>query len=342
MLRDDAGAGAWCGSCVHSEHEVSIHLVKSAAMGILTERPRPLRSLSLGDSHNMVIRLLLANLVVFAALVFVKVVYTLTGQGSELFFRQIIPWAVLPDDPAQLLSRPWTVFTYMFVHINFWHILGTCVWLWWFGSMLQDLSGYQRLLPVYVYGGLCGALFFYVAWLLFPGLHGPGNGSLDIGASASVMAVVVAVTVLAPNYRVFPMLGGGIPLYLVTIIYVVLSLLAHGGDLATGYTAAIAGGALMGAVYAVELKKGHDWGGGLNRLLYWATHLLEPADTPGALPAKKKKRLFQHGPAPYKKIGPVPPNKVDEILDKINRTGYASLNAEEKELLVRAARDQDT
>lgn len=313
-------------------------------MGILTEHTRPLLKFSLGDNHNMAIRLVGVNLVIFACLLFVKVAFLLTGQPKELFGSQILPWAVLSANPQTVLTHPWTIFTFMFVHINFWHLLSSVIWLWWFGELLQGVSGYRRVVPVYVYGGLAGALFFILAYALIPGLHAyqAMATSVDIGAAASVIALVICVTILAPQYRVFPMLGGGIPIYVIAIIYVGLSLLGQRGGSPDGYIAAQAGGALLGLGFALRLKKGYDPGAGLNKALYWLSHILDPADDRlkrVSMEGKSRKKSVKKMDPPYKRIGPVPTTKVDDILDKINENGYKSLTSEEKEILLRASKE---
>jgi membrane associated rhomboid family serine protease len=314
-------------------------------MGILTERSRPLLKFSLGDNHNMVVRLILINLVVFAALLFTKIVYLLTGQPKDLFVSQVIPWAVLSARPAALLTHPWTLITYMFVHVNFWHLLSSLIWLWWFGELLQGLSGYRHVIPVYIYGGLSGALFFILAYTFIPGLHAVQEAvtSINIGAAASVMAIIICITVLSPNYRVFPMLGGGIPIYIITMVYIGLSLLGQSGGVPYGYIAAQTGGALLGVFYGLRLKNGYDPGTGLNRLLYRIGHLMEPDDTLKSIPVKgkKKKNKSKKTDPPYKRIGPVAESKVDDILDKINRSGYKSLTSEEKDILLRASQQRN-
>lgn len=294
----------------------------------------------------MVIRLILINLVVFAALLFVKVVYMLTGQPADLFVSTVVPWAVLSASPSFLLTHPWTVVTYMFVHINFWHLLGSLIWLWWFGELLQGLAGYEQVMPVYLYGGLAGALFFVLAYWLVPDLHQIQNvaTSVNIGAAASVIAIIVCLTVVAPNYKVFPMLGGGIPIFVITILYIGISLLGQQGGSPYGYIAAQTGGALVGALFGLRLKDGYNPGRGLNRLLYRAGHWWEPGDVPlkrlRQTGKRYKKKASSKADIPFKRIGPVPESRVDDILDKINQTGYHSLTAEEKDILLRASHQQ--
>lgn len=313
-------------------------------MSILTEHTRPLLKFSLGDNHNMAIRLVIINLVIFAALLFVKVVFLIGGHSKGFFEADIVPWAVLSSNPETILTHPWTVMTYMFVHISFWNLLSSVIWMWWFGELLQGTSGYRRVVPVYVFGGLAGALFFFSAYALVPGLHQyqAVANTVDIGAAASVMALIICVTAIAPKYKVFPMLGGGIPIYVVAIVYVGLSFLGQGGGSPYGYIAAQTGGALLGLVFALRLKNGYDPGAGFNRALYFVGHILDPADDrlkPVKVKRQKGKNPVRKLDPPYKRIGPVSSGRVDDILDKINETGYRSLTSEEKEILLRASQD---
>lgn len=313
-------------------------------MGILTEHSRPLLKFSLGDNHNMAIRLVVVNLVIFAALLFVKVAILIGGHSTAIFETEIVPWAVLSADPATILTHPWTVLTYMFVHISFWNLLTSAIWMWWFGELLQGISGYRRVVPVYVYGGLTGALFFVLAYSAIPEMrpYQAIASTVDIGAAASVMALIICVTIIAPKYRVFPMLGGGIPIYVVAIVYVALSFLGQQGGSPYGYIAAQTGGALLGLVFALRLKSGYDPGAGFNRVLYFIGHVMDPADDRLKMvkvKGKKGKKAARKMDPPYKRIGPVSSGKVDDILDKINESGYRSLTPEEKEILLRASKD---
>ncbi|WP_344980649.1 rhomboid family intramembrane serine protease [Compostibacter hankyongensis] len=309
----------------------------------MTRKFEARRRFSLGSNHNMVVRLILVNAIVFTAISFIKVIYLLTGQAEGHFMGEVLPWLVLPAEPAQLLRHPWTLLSYMFVHISIWQLLGTAIWLWWFGDILQGLAGHRRILPLYLFGGLAGAVFFLAAYAVFPGLQATRTiaDTAGIGAGASVIAIVAAATTLAPRYKVFPMLRGGIPLYVVAIIYVVLDVVGYQGRAPLSYLPALAGGAFLGFLFIRLLQRGHDPGAGLNRLLYRAGHLLDPQDRP-QLRARKGGRAFykQHVP-PYRKSVRPSSGKVDELLDKINQSGYDSLSQEEKDILLRASRQDN-
>lgn len=309
-------------------------------MGTLAEQYRPLRKFSLGDKENLVIRLILINLVIFAGLFFAKMVYVITQAPEGAFASQVIPWAVMPADPMTLLTHPWTIFTYMFVHTDFWLLLSCMIWLWGYGELMQGLYGSHIVIPLYIFGGLAGAVFFVLAYAFVPDLQNAQAvaTSVHIGASASVMAVVVCTTMLVPKYRVFPMLAGGIPLYVITLIYLLLCFLGKGGNALYGYLAPCAGGLLLGLYFSYRIKNGYEPGGFLNTAIYKFTHLFEPKDEMYSSITEEKENSADR--QPFKRVGPVPENKINELLDKINNSGIQSLTAEEKEILIKASREK--
>ncbi len=310
-------------------------------MGALAEQYRPLKKFSLGDKENIVIRLVLINLVIFAALFFVKMVYMITQAPEDAFASQVIPWALLPADPVKLLTHPWTVLTYMFVHTDFWLLLSCMVWLWGYGELIQGLYGSRIIVSLYVLGGLVGAAFFVLAFSFIPVLQNAQAvaTSVNIGASASVMAIVVCTTMLVPKFRVFPMLAGGIPLYVITLVYLALCFLGKEGSVLYGYLAANAGGLLLGVYFGYRIKKGYDPGGFLNTIVYRLSHLFEPKDEVYVHREQSGKGSGGYH-KPYKRVGPITENKIDELLDKISSNGIQSLTAEEKEILIKASHEK--
>ncbi|HRQ51429.1 MAG TPA: hypothetical protein PLR74_12875 [Agriterribacter sp.] len=154
------------------------------------------------------------------------------------------------------------------------------------------------------------------------------------GANACVMAIAVAATMAAPRYRIFPMLNGGIPLWVLTVIYAVISFAGSSFNPAA-YGAELAGAA-TGFLFVRRLNKGYDPGKWMTGLYDWFFDLFNPDKVPD--PDSARRRIFYdtHGKPPYKKKPNVNQERIDEILDKINTTGYHSLSHEEKDILRRA------
>lgn len=227
----------------------------------------------------------------------------------------------------------------MFVHDtqSVWHIVGNLLWLWAFGYILQDLTGNRKIIPIFIYGALAGALAYMVAFNFITPLKEHLPVARAFGASAGIMAIAIAATTLAPNYRVFQMLNGGIPIWVITVIYLVLDLAMIPESNPGGHIAHIAGGA-MGFVYMSMDKKGYDWGLWMNNLYDWMNDLFNP-DKPKKARVVKSQLFYKSKVKPFNKTPLITQQKIDELLDKINQKGYNSLTEDEKELLKRASQE---
>ncbi|NIG52303.1 rhomboid family intramembrane serine protease [Chitinophaga sp. Cy-1792] len=300
--------------------------------------------LSLGAGKNMVTQLLVINLTVFIFLLFTKVIYQMENVGVPQFYTDIMSYLRVPSDPGLALRRPWTVLSAIFTHIEVLPVFTNMVWLWCFGSMLQHLAGYLRILPLYIFGGVVGNIFYVLGMQFIPGFQAIAGGAGAMGAAGSVMAIAIGATIIAPKYRIFPLLaGGGIPLWIITAIYLVLNIGSHftstGGVV---FLPMLVGGGLAGWVYMSQWKKGNDLGGGFNRVSFKLSHMFHPAAE-----QKLPTELQEHAAAtddaepPYKRVGKVPEQRLNEILDKINANGITSLTPEEKETLVRASNPEN-
>ncbi len=285
--------------------------------------------------------LIIVNLVVFVTLAFIKVIYYFMyrqdGQAIALFNEQVLHWFTLPADPAELASKPWTIVTHMFSHDRVFHILGNMLWLWVFGYILQDLTGHRKVVPIFIYGGLAGGLAFVLAYNLMPGLQAKSAFTVLLGASGGVMAVAVATTIISPGYRLLPMLNGGIPLWILTAVYLIIDLATIPYNNTGGHIAHLAG-ALMGFLFIVLLRRGYDWSEWMNNFFDWVNNLFNP-DKPKKGKSIKDELFYKSASAPYKKTPHVTQQRIDDILDKISQKGYNHLTEEEKDLLKRASKE---
>jgi len=299
------------------------------------------RRLSLAQERNSLITLIAINLVVFVILIFIRAVLSVQYGSMELgtarFQANVVPWFSLPADLSKLAARPWTLLTHMFTHIDVWHIVGNMIWLWIFGFILHDLTGNRKIIPIYLYGGLAGALAYLLFYNLAPGMHDFLSGNTALGASAGVMAVAAAVTTISPGYRIFTMLNGGFPIWILTVIYLLIDLASVGGYNSGGHIAHLAG-ALAGFLFVFFYQRGYDGGAWVNQFLDWCHNLFNPEK-----PSKKadiKQELFYKATAkPYKRTPNITEQRIDEILDKISQKGIEALTEEEKELLKRASKE---
>ena len=105
----------------------------------------------------------------------------------------LVKWFSVPSDTEAVLRRPWTPVTYMFLHTGFLHLIFNILGLYWFGKLfLYHFEG-EKLLSVYLLGGLAGALLYVLAYNISPALS--SVNALLLGASASVFAILVAIAV---------------------------------------------------------------------------------------------------------------------------------------------------
>jgi membrane associated rhomboid family serine protease len=297
--------------------------------------------LSLGQRSNTLIVLISINVIIYIVLQFIWAFYYMRhkedGTTDLLFNNSVLSWFTLPGSLSKLATRPWTLVTHMFADIGVWSVLGNMLWLWMFGYILQDLTGNRKLVPIYIYGALAGAIAFIAAANLIPSYSGSLAAPPILGAGAAVMAIAIAATTLSPGYRIFPMLNGGIPVWILTVIYLIIDVARLSRD-NSGLQVAHLSGGIIGFLFIYFYRKGIDWGGWMNNFYDWVNDLFNPEK-----PKKGKsirKELFYKSPAsPYVKKTNVTQQRVDEILDKINQFGYESLTDEEKELLKKASRD---
>ena len=297
------------------------------------------RRLTVGQDGNALTTLIAIHLIVFVLLALIKVVYYFSyGREGIGFYRtNILHWVALPADTSTFITRPWTLITHMFVHDNVWHIVANMLWLWAFGYILQDLAGNRKLAPVFLYGGLAGAAAYMLAYNVLPALNMDVAVSYALGASAGVMAIAIATTVMAPGYRIFPMINGGIPLWVLTMIFVIIDLATIPYNNPGGHVAHLAG-AGMGLLFVFAMRKGYDWSAWMNNVFDWANNLFNP-DKPKKGKRIKTELFYKSTVTPYKKTSGITQQKVDELLDKIAQKGYSSLTDDEKEILKRASKE---
>lgn len=301
---------------------------------------QPRKRFTLGDDNNALVALVTINIALYILLLVIEAIYASMQGSKTAFASEVFPWFQLPASLQSLVTRPWTLVTSMFTHISFWgNMLPNMLWLWTFGYIFQELSGNKRLIPVYIYGGLAGALVFIISANVIPASATKVNEFWWFGANASNMALAAAATVLAPDYRFFRNLGGGIPIWVVTLVFMLIS---FSGIITTAapYSLAQLAGAGAGFMFVYFIRKGHDGSVWMNNFYYWCMNIFNPKKKQSSRGVKEKVFYNTGERRPYKKTSNVTQQRIDEILDKINQKGYHFLTDEEKNILKRAA-DED-
>ncbi len=293
------------------------------------------RTILLGAENNALLWLTAINIVAFLILLFISISYTFTDGGTQAFNNNAMPFFRMPAQLGLLSEKPWTFFTYMFTDDNVIRLISNMLWLWAFGRIMQELTGNSKLIPIFIYGGLAGAVLFIAAYYIFPQIAADRPGAALIGANPAVMAVAAAATTLAPDYRFFRNLGNGIPIWVLLLIYILVAfagIASHGA----GYSLATLGGAAAGFCFVVFLRRGRDGSIWMLKFHHWITNLFTPAPSPNTT---EKDKIFYNSPnrSPYTKTANITQQRVDEILDKISQQGYHFLTEEEKNILKKAA-----
>ena len=269
-------------------------------------------------------RLIYINIAVFVLLTIAAVIGFLLNDPA--ISDKALDIFSVPASLKALLVRPWTLITYMFTHKDIWHILFNMLWLYSFGRIFLEYLDQRKLVAVYLLGGLCGALTYIASFNIFPAFSGVITNSVAIGASASVMAVVIAISAYVPDYTIQLFLLGRIKIkYLALGIFILTSILDFSVN--SGGKLAHIGGALFGYFYIINLRQGHDMGKGFNKILDFFATMFKPRRK---LKVTHKKVATEYE---YNKIKVEHQKSINRILDKISKGGYDSLTKEEKETL---------
>lgn len=272
---------------------------------------------------SMLMKLIFINIGVFITLRLGAIICMLCGISEQWWLR----WVELPSDPDRLLLMPWTFITYMFAQYDILHILFNMLWLYWFGSIFMLTGTSRRMVALYLYGGIGGALAFLAVYNLLPAFSGI-DGWL-IGASASVLAIVTATAILHPDYKMGLLFLGEVSLKWVAIVTIGIDLLSIGGVNAGGHIAHI-GGAVVGAVYGIMLNRGRDITKPLNTLLDRIVNAFKGATDHHT---RTKANTRQQTGKTTQHAADTAEASLDEILDKIKKSGYTSLTNDEKRRL---------
>ena len=277
-------------------------------------------------------RLIYINIAVFLLITIGSIIgYLLNNQTLSL---NILNWFSVPSSFKAFLSRPWTLITYMFTHKDILHILFNMLWLYWFGTIFLEYLDQKKLVAVYLLGGICGAVVYIISFNIFPAFNQVVNESVAIGASASVLAIVVAIAAYVPDYSVNLFLLGRIKIKWVALaIFILTSVMDFSVN--SGGKLAHIGGAVFGYIYTVSLRRGRDPGKGLNKILDLFATLFKPRKKL-RVTYKKKKTDYE-----YNKSRADHQEQINKILDKISKGGYDCLTKEEKDLLFRESQKKN-
>ena len=298
-------------------------------------------------NSTLLLRFIYINIAVFVVLRFAGFLSYLISGSSDTLVR----WMELPSSFYQFLLQPWTLITYMFSHYDVMHILFNMLWLYWLGRIFLIFFNPRQLGGLYVLGGIGGAALYLACYNLIP--HLLGQPTHLLGASASVLAIVVAIALYRPNYPISLFLFGSIALKWIAIITLFIDIIGFENNNMGGHIAHL-GGALVGLWFGLSIKRGHDITSVINRCIDALVMLFkkrqprpksprnswvgqEPSynyhqSSPGSTSQSKTKDSSSSG---------IDEVKLDEILGKLKQSGYAALTDEERDFLFNASRKRE-
>lgn len=251
-----------------------------------------------------------------------------TGAYKYQLSEFLLSVLALPANLLTFIQKPWTLFSYMFLHFDLLHILFNMLWLYWFGVIFVQYLSQKQFLATYIFGGITGGLLYMFSYNVFPVFDVIRGSAVALGASASVLAVVVAISFYVPNYTIHLFILGPVKIKYIAVFSIVMDLLMINSGNAGGHIAHL-GGALWGFAY-IKMLPYLDPANVLTPL--FATGYKKPKQQ------KKQKFKVHHGKTPvsdeeFNLRKKEQQQVIDNILDKISKSGYSSLTKEEKELL---------
>jgi len=284
-------------------------------------------------SRNVLSRLLLINLVIYLIVNIVALFASLFNLTDASNLGPLTRLFVLPADLSILASKPWTLFTYMFLQEDFRHIFFNLIMLYFGGTIFREYLSEAKLFWTYIFGGLFGGLFFVFAFNVFPVFTSISDSAVALGASASVLAIIIAISTYVPDYTVHLFLLGKIKLKYIAIAFIAIDIISIRTDNPGGHIAHL-GGAMWGFIYAFSLKKEID----IYKIFYGIR-------IPKFTWKKKEAKFTTSRPKngrplsddEYNSRRAATQEEIDNILDKISKSGYGSLSKTEKEMLFKTS-----
>lgn len=256
------------------------------------------------------------KLIFINILVFILCAFIFSFASNQF---QYPSWLALSSNYKEVLWFPWTLLTYGFLHSEIIHLIFNLIFLYYISILFYTFFNTRQFLTVYFLGSFFAGLVFVTYGFLF------NYDNLIVGASASIMAIFIAVATYAPNYAIRLPLIGYLKIWHLAALYIFIDVSQLLTENTGGHIAHLSG-SIVGFTFAILMKKGID----LSEVLLFK---------------KRKNTTFKkvYKNKPVKKYQSVrvsdvnfQQRQIDEILEKISKSGYDSLTKEEKEFLFAA------
>ena len=278
------------------------------------------------------------NLDVFGKIIVINaIVFIFNFVLSALLKWDFAQYFVLPSDFMDFILQPWSLITYGFIHSGFWHILFNMLLLFYLARVATNIFRPKMVLNIYFMGIIFGGLAYMAVANILPGSLFRARGVL-LGSSAGVSALLMFIAVYMPDSQIRLFNAFNVKWKHIAIVFVVYDVLRLMLGLNQGGYIAHIGGYLLGYFYATNLIKGKDIGSGFERFMDKLMSWFRPNSKLKTVHRKKgQKRYTNKTKNEFDTFNKQ--KKIDMILDKISKSGYDSLTAEEKEFLFKAGKD---
>ncbi|MBO5853923.1 MAG: rhomboid family intramembrane serine protease [Bacteroidales bacterium] len=273
---------------------------------------------------NVLSRLMLINVAIWIICLFISVFTWLFNISDISFVTKLF---AVPSDISALAEKPWSVFTYMFLQEEFWHLFFNMLMLYYGGKIFMQYFSEKQLLLTYIFGGLFGALFFILAFNVFPVFENMKGHAFALGSSASVLSILIAAATYRPDYTLNLFLLGQVKMKWVAIVFVIIDFLSITKGNSGGHIAHL-GGALWGFLYVSMLKSDFD----IYKIFKKKAKIR--VKTVNSENYHKRPKTDEQ----YNAERAQEQEEIDRILDKIAKNGYSSLSEKEKEFLFRQSK----
>lgn len=285
-----------------------------------------------GYSQNAVLQLIVAAGICFISYHLTNVLMRLGDARPGLFEINFASNLGL-QSLGQMSYKVWTVLTYGWIHSGFWDLFSNMIWLYCFGGIVQMLIGYKQVIPMFVYSMIAGGIFYLLGQFI-PGIE--ARAVYLFGAHAAITGIAVAALTLAPSYRMYITPTFSIPLPVVACIF--FALMVMNSNLEASRLLLLAGGAAAGFGYVRLTQNGYQPGAWMYDIFDNLERKFSPDER--AIANKYNKKRSQVLNKMYEPKQGITQMRIDNILDKINQHGYDSLTKEEKEILMKASKEE--
>ena len=263
---------------------------------------------------NILYKIIYINICVF--LIFN--IFILVFSNNELAMG--IERLLLPSNTEILITQPWSMFTYMFFHKTFVHLLFNMMGLYYAGNLFLKYFTKKQFFSTFLLGGIFGGLLFILFFNYVPFFETLDSNKITLqGASAGVMAIIFAIATHIPKYYILITFFGRVQIKYIAFILITFEIIGIISNENLGGHIAHIGGAIFGYIYITQLTHGID----ISKNLFKLINIISLNN----IYVRKSKRKENHQA------------KIDSILEKISKSGYSSLNKKEKAMLFNASKE---